>query len=222
MRVSKIIVSLALSAFFLSASSIPVLAGPGDGRKAFEAKKCGQCHQSEGPAREKTIKDQLAKKGPELWYAGSKFKKEFLERWLSDPRPIRPLEYNSLTKKNPANHPKLAVAEAVDMAAYLMTLKSVDVLDGAVVPRDNPKGRAIFIKKQSCYGCHEVTVRGNKAGGLSGPALTGASKRLNPDWIYAYMTKPKIFKPVKDMPDYTGYISDAEMKDLSAYVGGLD
>lgn len=222
MMISKIIASLALSAFFLTASSIPALAGATEGKKAFEAKKCGQCHQSEGPAREKTIKDQLAKKGPELWYAGSKFAPAFLDKWLADPRPIRPLEYNSLTKKNAGNHPKLSSADAIDVAAYLMTLRSADVKDGAIQPRDNPKGRAIFIKKQACYGCHEVTVRGNKAGGLSGPALTGASKRLNPDWVYAYMTKPRIFKPVKDMPDYTGYINDAEMKDLSAYVGSLD
>ncbi len=222
MSIFKVISSLALSAFFLSASSIPAFAGVAEGKKAFEAKKCVQCHQIEGPAREKTIKDQLAKKGPELWYAGSKFKKEFLEKWLVDPKIIRPLEYNSITKKNTGNHPKLSPAEAIEVASYLMSLKSTDVKDGVVQPRDNPKGRAIFIKKQACYGCHEVIVRGSKAGGLSGPALTGASKRLNPDWIYAYMVRPKIFKPVKDMPDYTGYINDAEMRDLSAYVGSLD
>jgi len=222
MRMSKTIASLALSVLFLSASVAPALAGVVEGKKAFEAKKCAQCHQVEGPAREKTIKDQLAKKGPELWYAGSKFAPGFLEKWLADPKPIRPLEYNSLTKKNALNHPRLSPAEGVEVAAYLMSLKSADVKDGVVQPKDNPKGRAIFIKKQACYGCHEVLARGKTAGGRSGPSLIGASKRLNPDWIYAYMTKPRIFKPVKDMPDYTGYINDAEMKDLSAYVGSLD
>ncbi|MBI5644382.1 MAG: c-type cytochrome [Deltaproteobacteria bacterium] len=222
MRVGSLL-SIAASVFLSSvlfASSSG--AGVAEGKKAFQVKKCAACHQIEGPAREKTIQDQLARKGPELWYAGSKFKPEFLKNWLANPKPIRPLEYNSLTKKNAGDHVRLAASEAADMAGYLMSLKSADVKEGAVQPKDNPKGRAIFIKKQACYGCHEVTVRGNTAGGLSGPTLTGASARLNPDWIYAYLVNPRVFKPVKDMPNYAGILNDQEMKDLAAYIGSLN
>ena len=197
-------------------------AGAQEGKRLFETEKCVSCHQIQGPAREKTIQDQLAKKGPELWYAGSKFKRDFLVKWLSDPRPIRPLEYYSLTKKNTGNHPRLTSGQAADMTEFLMTLKSSDVKALGIQPADNPRGRVVFIKKQSCYGCHEVIVRGNAAGGLSGPSFAGAGKRLQTDWIYAYLSNPKAFKPVKDMPDYTGYIKDDEMKDLAAYVGSLN
>lgn len=197
-------------------------AGAQEGKKLFEAEKCASCHQIQGPAREKTIQDQLAKKGPELWYAGSKFKREFLVSWLADPRPIRPLEYYSLTKKNTGNHPKLSPRQASDMTEFLMGLRSPDVKALGIQPADNPRGRVVFIKKQSCYGCHEVIVRGNAAGGLSGPSFAGAGKRLQADWIYAYLSNPKAFKPVKDMPDYTGYIKDDEMRDLAAYVGSLN
>ena len=62
------------------------------GEEAFAANKCGECHQTQGPATEKTIADQLAKKGPELWYAGSKFQQPWLQNWLQDPKPIRPLK----------------------------------------------------------------------------------------------------------------------------------
>ncbi len=214
-----------LASILLTASFVfsgPAFAGVAEGKKIFEAKKCGACHQSEGPAKEKTIQDQLAKKGPELWYAGSKFKQGFLDAWLADPRPIRPLEFNSLTKKNSGSHPRLSAKEASDMAAFLMSLKSAAVKDGFIQPQDTPRGRVIFIKKQACYGCHEVRVRGNAAGGLSGPSFAGAAMRLNPDWIYAYLTNPKVFKPVKDMPDYAGILNDAEMKDLAAYVATLN
>ncbi|OGP19695.1 MAG: hypothetical protein A2054_07840 [Deltaproteobacteria bacterium GWA2_55_10] len=196
-------------------------AGVAEGKKAFEAGKCASCHQIAGPASEKTIKDQLAKKGPELWYSGSKFKAGFLEKWLTNPQPIRPLVYNSLSERNRGGHPSLPAKEARDVAEYLMSLKSADVKALGIQPRDTPKGRVMFIKKQSCYGCHTVNVKGKAVGGLTGPSLSNASERLNPDWIYAYLSHPKAFKPVKMMPVYTGIINDADMKELTAYVGGL-
>ena len=76
------------------------LADAGAGKAAFAAKKCTGCHYTDGPAKERSIADQLAKKGPELWYAGSKFQAAWLKGWLQDPKPIRHLAYNSLTKKN--------------------------------------------------------------------------------------------------------------------------
>ncbi len=206
------------AALFLST---PVLAGIPEGKKAFETGKCASCHQIAGPASEKTIKDQLSKKGPELWYSGSKFKAGFLEKWLTNPQPIRPLAYNSLTERNRGGHPSLPAKEARDVAEYLMSLKSADVKAHGIQPKDTPKGRVMFIKKQSCYGCHTVNVKGKAVGGLTGPSLSSASERLNPDWIYAYLSNPKAFKPFKMMPVYTGIINDADMKELAAYVGGL-
>ncbi|MBE7414560.1 MAG: c-type cytochrome [Deltaproteobacteria bacterium] len=213
-------------------SAIPVLAaaifistgahaGVAEGKKAFEARKCASCHQVAGPAAEKTIKDQLSKKGPELWYSGSKFKAGFLEKWRADPRPIRPLAYNSVTERNTGGHPMLSGQEKADVAAYLMSLKSADVKPLGIQAADNPKGRIAFVRKHSCYGCHQVRTRGSLVGGFSGPSLAEASERLNPDWVYAYLSKPSVFKPVKMMPVYAGIINDAEMKGLAAYVGSL-
>lgn len=219
MRLAVIISAAAFAAalFFSTGAQ----AGIAEGKKAFEAGKCASCHQIAGPALEKTIKDQLSKKGPELWYSGSKFKDGFLEKWLTNPQPIRPLVYNSLSERNRGGHPSLPAKEARDVAGYLMSLKSADVKPLGIQPRDTPKGRVTFIKKQSCYGCHTVNVKGKAVGGLTGPSLASASERLNPDWIYAYLSNPRAFKPVKMMPVYTGIINDADMKELAAYVGGL-
>lgn len=218
----KALFRTAVAALLALAFTAPSYGGAVEGKKTFEAKKCGVCHQVQGPAKEKTIKDVLAKKGPELWYAGSKFNKGFLEAWLKDPKPIRPLEYYSLTKVNEANHPKLSQGDATDAALYLMSLKSADVKDAGLKPQDNPRGRVVFLKKQSCYGCHLVRERANTAGGLTGPALIGAGQRLNADWIYAYLANPKAFKPVKDMPVYKGILSDEEMRAVAEYVANLN
>jgi len=213
------VVISAMALLFGSASLVQ--AGVAEGKQVFSAKNCGSCHQTEGPAREKTIEDQLAKKGPELWYAGNKFHKAFLQKWLADPKPIRGMEYYSLTKKNAGNHPKLAKGEADNVTEYLMTLVSPDFKAAGIKPKNAPQGRLLFEKKQGCYGCHEVKKGAKVMGGLTGPTMVGISERVQPDWIYAYLSNPKVFKPVKDMPTYAGILSDSEIKMLAAFVSSL-
>jgi len=191
------------------------------GKDIFAAKNCGECHYTQGPAREKTIADQLAKKGPELWYAGSKFQKAWLVKWLGDPTPIRPLAFNSLTKKNPGDHPKLSADEAAAVGDFLMGLTTDAVKAGVVKAKKNPKGKLIFIKKMPCSGCHQFPTKKKYTGGLSGPSLIGAGDRLNPDWILAYLQKPGIFKPVKMMPVFVGLLSDKDMKNVARYVASF-
>ncbi len=72
-----------------------------------------------------------------------------------------------------------------------------------------------------CGGCHQYTSRKKVKGGMTGPTLIGAKKRLNPDWIYAYLKNPKVFKPVKMMPVFSGILSDKDMKSVSAYVANF-
>ena len=212
--------------FFSFGLTLSAFIGPSgasgvEGKEIFLARNCTLCHQTEGPAGEKTIGDVLKKKGPELWYAGSKFRKEFLSTWLKDPALIRPMEYNSLTKKNPGKHPALKGVEAEDVASYLMELRSREVRPANTGPELVQKGKVVFIKKQACYGCHQVREKERLAGGLTGPSLDGAGERLKADWVYSYLSNPKAFKPVRDMPDYTKYLDDSEMMGLAAYISGL-
>ncbi len=206
-----------LAAAILLVATAPGWADPTAGKKTFEANKCQDCHYTNGPAKERTIADQLAKKGPELWYAGSKFQKAWLAKWLQDPKPIRPLKYNSLTDKNPGDHPKLAAGDADTVTEYLMTLTVKEVKAGVIKPRKNPKGRLIFMKKMPCSGCHQFP--GTKfTGGMAGPSLVDAGERLNPDWIFAYLQNTKLFKPVRMMPIFEGLLSETDMKSVAQYV----
>lgn len=191
------------------------------GADAMFKKQCSGCHYTDGPAKEKTIADQLAKKGPELWYAGSKFQRPWLEAWLQNPLPIRPLKYNSLTEKNSGDHPKLPAGDAAAVTDFLMTLTSPDVKAGMLKAKASLKGRRIFIKDMPCSGCHAFAMRGEVHGGKSGPSLIGVSQRLNPDWIYAYLANVKAFKPVRDMPDFSGVLSQDELQDVAAYVAAF-
>lgn len=215
----RLAVSASLGMAMLALAATPVFAG---GDAVFNGKGCNGCHYTDGPAKEKSIADQLAKKGPELWYAGSKFQKDWLVAWLQDPQPIRPMKYNSLTEKNAGDHPKLSAGDSASVAGYLMGLTSADVEAGLITPKYKPKAKLIFKKKMPCMGCHKYSdKKGRIGGGLSGPSLVGASKRLNPDWIFAYLAKTKTFKPVRDMPDFSAYLSEPQMKLLAAYVANF-
>jgi mono/diheme cytochrome c family protein len=215
----RLVVSVSVGAAMLVMCSASSFAA---GDAVFKDKGCTACHYTTGPAQEKSIADQLAKKGPELWYAGSKFQKDWLVAWLQDPKPIRTMKYNSLTEKNAGDHPKLSASEAGEVSGFLMGLTSDVVKAGVVKPKYSPKAKLVFRKKMPCTGCHiSPDKRGNIGGGLSGPSLVGASKRLNPDWILAYLTNMKVFKPVRDMPDFNGLISVPDMKKVAAFVANF-
>ena len=209
------------AAFVLAAASAGS-ANAATGKEVFAAKGCDGCHYTDGPAKEKTIDDQLAKKGPELWYAGSKFQKAWLGKWLADPKPIRPMKYNSMTEENAGDHPKLSGGDAAAVADFLMGLTSDGVAAGKVKAKKNAKGRQVFTKKMPCSGCHQYAGRKNKiSGGRSGPSLVEAGVRLNPDWILAYMMTPEVFKPVKMMPVFAGLLSAKDMLNVSRHVASF-
>lgn len=189
-----------------------------DGKGIFASKNCGSCHQIQGPANEKTFEDQLKKTGPELWYAGSKFKKEWLAEWLEKPTTVRLLKYNSVTEKNKEKHPALSKKEADEVAEYLMTLTAKEVAAAGVNETSTPQGKNLFIKRYGCVGCHSIKSGAQKVGGVSGPDLSDAGKRLKGDWVYAYLKEPKVFKPVKRMPIFVGIINDNEMKTIAGFV----
>jgi len=213
-----------LLAAFIALCFLPLSPARGSGmagRRIFMDAGCARCHRVTRPGS-LTRADFLAQKGPDLWYAGSKFKEAFLSSWLTAPRPIRPLAYNSLVKKNKADHPRLSASKAKAVALWLMTLKADDLIRPVGIrPGVNVRGRIVFIKKFACYGCHLVAVRGALAGGLSGPSFEGVRERLNPEWIYAFLTNPRAFLPVSRMPVYAGLAKKSEMKALASYVAGL-
>src|SRR3990167_2487220 len=139
----NLLTGLFLSALFTGFAGASVYADVGAGQKIYEAKNCSSCHLTKGPNSDKTFEDKLKRKGPDLWFAGSKFKKDWLVKWLQDPKPIRQMAYNSVEKKNPGDHPQLPAKEAGDVTDYLMTLTSRDVAAGVIQPKNDLMGKMV-------------------------------------------------------------------------------
>src|ERR1035438_6562740 len=59
-----------------------------DEGSAILTQRCAGCHNLTGPAP-KTLKELWARKGPDLFYAGNKYRAEWLRAWLQKPTRIR-------------------------------------------------------------------------------------------------------------------------------------
>ena len=58
-------------------------------------------------------------------------------------------------------------------------------------------GRLLVMNKKSCLGCHQL----NEEGGRIGPSLNRSSFNYKPEWIYAWISNPQIFRPDTKMPN---------------------
>ena len=175
-----------------------------DGKALVKSNKCGDCHKMEGPAV-KTIAEVLKRKAPDLFYAGSKFNKDWLVGFLQKPTKIRPagtVYVNHIKTEGdqdmPDNVPlcasKLSAGDAAAVADYLMTLKDASMETGVAKIGKFSKARArlTMTKDQACNACHELPKRG---GGVSCPTFEGIGARLNPDWMYSFIKDPQHWDP---------------------------
>ena len=169
-----------------------------------------------------------------LWFAGSKFKKEWLETWLETPEAIFGVKWATL-EKGAYEHPAVDAAEAVELADYLMTLVDKEILLDATAPLPKSRGkrksvigrtRQLFEKHQGCYACHSYLNRRNQVlGGFSGPSMVNAAKSLNPDWVYAFLKDPKRYYPngTCPIPGKSAFnkFTDKDRAALATYISNM-
>lgn len=202
--------------------------------KTIVADQCTSCHNVNGPAP-KAFEAMLKRRAPDLFYAGSKFNRSWLVAWLKNPTPIRNagvVYLNHIAARNgkdgiAVDTVKLCAAklspETVEAVAdYLMTLKDEAMKTGVIDSAKSfskPKALRLFRKQLPCVGCHTVTWGRRVLGGISGPNLTGAGNRLNPDWIYARIENPQYWDPKTWMPKVE--MSHAKRELLTLFIASM-
>jgi mono/diheme cytochrome c family protein len=208
-------------------AAAPALAGAADG-DAILKQQCAPCHALSKPS-DLSLERLWKRKGPDLYYAGVKFNQQWLVQWLQNPARIRPAGefYFKHVKMTPGGdivdiaalprHPRLSKADAEAAAAALMALKGPDAMvsKGAFKKQAVPAliGAMFFEKLRGCAACH---MDKPNSGGLSGPELYDAGKRLQPDYIYAYIKAPQRFDPHIWMPQLD--LSETDLQRLANYL----
>lgn len=193
--------------------------------------QCASCHNLTGPAPQ-TLKELWARKGPDLFYAGNKYRREWLVNWLQKPTRIRPAGefYEDHIKAgekrdvvDPSTlqpHVALSAADAQAVADALMALKPKSDLiekekieDGTI---SISMGEMVFNKFLGCMACHRIEP---DYGGLSGPELYTAGDRLQPEYIASYLRSPQAWDPKIWMPNK--HVSDMNIQKLVHYLEAL-
>ena len=176
------------------------------------AADCQICHVKQGQSR------PIA---PNLGHEGSKLNQEWLSKFLKDPERIRPVGFIPMTKSKMPNF-QLSDEEVSALTAFLMTQKDGGVsaarLSGLALsdPGEVEKGKRLFVDKYACDACHKG---GGEAGGIVGPNLSEAAKRLRPEWVFFWLKNPQSIRPDVNMPNFG--MSDSEIRSLIAYIYSL-
>lgn len=218
-------VPITVATCLLALVSVVPVASSADG--ILEA-QCTVCHALK--SEEKPDIERLWKRnGPDLYYAGSKFNRAWLESWLQNPVPIRPAgelytrhvkagdKEDVIDEASLKPHLKLSAADAKSAADALMIFKAPDTL----IPQGSFKGSQVsasmgamfFNKLRGCSACHQ---KGPDVGGRSAPELYTAAARLQPDYIYNFMKSPQKIDPLVWMPDLS--LSEADAQRLTSYL----
>jgi len=202
-----------------------------DGAELLKS-QCVACHAIAKPA-DSGLARLLARKGPDLQYAGSKFNREWLVSWLQNPTVIRPagvMYTNAVKVGEPgsadvvdaaklAPHPKLGAADAAAAADALMALTAEDLVSKGAFkgePVNASMSSLLFNKLRGCASCHSAKPG---VGGSSGPELSTAGDRLQPDYMVEYIRNPQKFDPHVWMPRLE--LTDADVQKLTGYLSTL-
>ncbi len=197
--------------------------------------RCATCHNLKGPAPT-SLKALWQRKGPDLFYAGNKYRHDWLVTWLQKPVRIRPagMFYRDHIKPGPKHdvvdestlkpHLRLNKADAMAVADALMTLKAHSnlVASEKLTPAPSPIGEMMFDKIYGCMACHQIEPG---FGGMSGPEAYTAGKRLQAPFMLSYIKNPqawdpKIWMPNKHVPadniqQLVNYLIDLSKEDFS-------
>ncbi len=186
---------------------------------------CSSCHRFSAEASKEPAKT------PDLFYAGNKFQKPWLEKFLQSPVVVRKVGTSTdpdflkqpLTSTPP--HPSLTEKEALAMADYLMSLTLPDLSQGTVDDVPLTKGtrvrvKILFERNYGCIACHEgINLAGQARGGISGPSLANAGNRLAADWVFHWLKTPKKFIAKGRMPYFN--LDDESAVKLTKYILSL-
>ncbi|HEY5626745.1 MAG TPA: c-type cytochrome [Nitrospira sp.] len=178
---------------------------------------CVQCHRLEGKAE-----SRFNLKAPDLIWAGSKYQRAWLIRWLTGKEaPLYAKGYRWDQSQEPHKHMAVSEAEANAIADYFAEHNkdprvTVGAFDLTKVTKFEASFGGMAYKAHACLGCHTIEENGALIGGPQSAALQNAGQRYDKDWLYRFGQNPQ------DFITHTGeFLADATDPQLRAVIGYL-
>ena len=198
------------------------------GRQLISTLNCQGCHRLPGIERPAML-------GPDLTNVGTKVTREWIYKWLKEPRTIVDKDGNTVVNgyetEDEPRMPKFRLAEDElrGLSAYLSVQKAKPIppynIDPHVVatwsknPELASQGELRF-RQMFCSTCHSLAVtRAGETkliGGDIGPELTKVGSKVKPEWLVAWLRDPQGYLPHTRMPQY-GW-SDEDLFKVTQYI----
>jgi len=227
----------AVFAFFV----LPDSSSAGEGGAEMLKTRCASCHDLKGPAPQ-TIRQLWKRDAPDLFFAGNKFRREWLVAWLQKPVRIRPAGINYLRSINstpthqnikkkgrkydvlwgsvlkPLKHITLSREDAEVASDALMAFRPhysfvVDEKLDTSKRVTLDQGEILIDKVYGCKSCHQIEPG---FGGYTGAELYTAGRRLQPEFMLSYIKRPKNWDPKIWMPN--GHVKPDDLQKIVNYL----
>ncbi len=179
------------------------------GRRLAETFGCFGCHKIEGF-------EKRWKAGPSLEHVQSKLEKDWIVKWLQNPKAFRPSTrmpqiFHLSNTSSPEDREK-GIAATQGIATYLVKNSDSVSLTKPTV-QGNPERGQKLVKEVGCLGCH--TAAGVAANDF-GPELSNLGSKVTPEWLYSWLKDPKHYSKDTRMPNLR--LSDQEAVDIASYL----
>ncbi len=178
---------------------------------------CVQCHRLDGHAE-----SRFNLKAPDLIWAGSKYNRAWLIRWLTGQEaPLYVKGYRWDLSDGALKHPVVTEPEAQAIADYFTTNNTdprvkVGAFDVSKVSKYEVAFGGMAYKAHACLGCHTIKENDKLIGGPQSAALENAGQRYNMDWLFRFGQNPQ------DFITHTGeFVANATEPQLRALIGFL-
>lgn len=195
----------------------PSLASEHSLAKDLLQQTCVQCHRLEG-----TADSRFNLRAPDLIWAGSKYQRSWLIRWLTGKEaPLYVKGYRWDLTDVPAKHPMVSEGEANAIADYFAEHHkdprvTVGAFDLSKVTKFDVAFGGVAYKAHACLGCHTIEENGKLIGGQQSAALQKSGQRYDKDWLFRFGLNPQDFVP------HSGeFLADATEPQLRAVIGYL-
>ena len=192
------------------------------GRQLIARYNCAGCHQLQNI-------DRPAMLGPDLTNVGNKVSREWIYKWLKEPRTITDSD-GTVTVNGVDLAPRmpkfqLSELELRALSAYLSVqhtkrLEAARISTVIAKTGDAADQGQMQFNQRFCVTCHAIAVeRGGETkriGGDIGPELTKVGSKVKPEWLIAWLRDPQGYLEHTRMPRYQW--SDKDLYQVSQYI----
>ncbi len=196
------------------------------GRQLMVRFNCTACHQLQDIERPAML-------GPDLTNIGTKVTREWIYKWLNEPRSVSDANGNVVVDgvDTESRMPKfdLTDMELRALSAYLSVQRVKAIAPSRIslsVVNSHGKDQAAIDDGQTrfnqmfCVTCHSIAVdRGGEIkiiGGDIGPELTKVGSKVKPEWLVAWLRDPQGDLQHTKMPRYEW--SEKDLYKVSQYI----